>query len=221
MARLRGAALATAIAFALLVGLGVWQLQRLAWKDGILAEISDAEASPPVALPANPSPFAKVAAAGTLHDVGLYALDVRDMPRGPVEGADRLGILDRPGAPPLLVDEGWVPEGTPAMPPRAATVTGYVHAPNRPGPFTPSPDPATHHFYALDPASIGAALGIPGLAPYTLVALGAVPPGVVPIPATTLPRPPNNHLSYAVTWFALAAGLLAVFATYARRSRNP
>jgi len=151
--------------------------------------------------------------------VGLYALDVRDGHTGPVEGADRLGILRRPGAAPLLVDEGWVPDGTQAAPPRTATVIGYIHTPSRPGPFTPRPDAVTHHFYALDPATIGIALGTPGLAPYTLVALGPASPGTYPAPAQSLPRPPNNHLSYAITWFAMAASLLAVFAIFARRSR--
>ena len=55
---------------------------------------------------------------------------------------------------------------------------------------------------------------MPRVAPFTLVAMGA---GGMPEPATTLPRPPNDHLNYALTWFALALSLLIVFAAYTRK----
>ena len=71
---------------------------------------------------------------------------------------------------------------------------------------------------ALDPAAIGASLGLPSVAPFTLVALGQVPRGALPIPARDLPRPPNNHLMYAFTWFGIAGALLAVFAAYCRNA---
>lgn len=58
---------------------------------------------------------------------------------------------------------------------------------------------------------------MPDAAPFTLIAMGAPQPGSLPDPARTLPRPPNNHLSYAFTWFGLAASLVAVFSVYARK----
>ena len=83
---------------------------------------------------------------------------------------------------------------------------GYVRPPEHPRWFGATDDPAARRFFALDPAAIGAALGLAEVAPFTLVALG--PAGGVPEPAQALPRPPNDHLGYAITWFGLA-GLLA------------
>ncbi|MBV8911687.1 MAG: SURF1 family protein, partial [Acetobacteraceae bacterium] len=67
---------------------------------------------------------------------------------------------------------------------------------------------------ALDPEAIGAALGLGRVAPFVVVALG--PSTSAPEPAHALPRPPNDHLQYAITWFGLAAACLGVFAAYAR-----
>ncbi len=136
-------------------------------------------------------------------------------------GAERLQLLQRPDGPPLLVDLGWVPtEGT--APPAAtgsATVEGYARAPEHPHWFSPDNDPAAHRFYTLDPAVIGAALRQGNVAPFTLVAMGR-PTDTPPIPATALPRPPNNHLQYALTWFGLAAALVGVFVVWVRESRE-
>jgi surfeit locus 1 family protein len=72
-------------------------------------------------------------------------------------------------------------------------------------------------FYTLDPQTIGAALGLTHVAPFTLVEMGKAPDAGYPDPARTLPRPPNNHLTYAITWFGLAATLLVIFVIYAAR----
>ncbi len=93
-------------------------------------------------------------------------------------------------------------------------VEGYVHPAERAGSFSATDDVAGRHFYTLDPQVIGAALGLGRVAPFTLVAMGAP---AIPDPARHLPRPPNNHLSYAVTWFGFAITLLVIFAVYARK----
>jgi surfeit locus 1 family protein len=49
------------------------------------------------------------------------------------------------------------------------------------------------------------------------VAVGRVVLGVYPEPAETLPRPPNNHLEYAITWFSLALALAVMFAIWVRK----
>jgi len=208
----------TLLMLVLLLGLGTWQVERRTWKLGLLAEFARSEASPAVSLGDDPSPFMKVRVEGRFRDdlMATYGADVRDTLTGSVLGEQLLTPLEREAGPPILVDRGWVPgEQRPRAESGKVAIDGYVRPPDQPGWFSPADDPTKRQFYTLDPARIGAALGLPVVAPFTLVVLG--PPGI-PDPARSLPRPPNDHLSYAITWFSLAVILLAVFATYARRT---
>jgi surfeit locus 1 family protein len=234
--KLIGPALMSAVMFLVLIGLGTWQVRRLAWKEAILAQIARAEAAPPIPLPATPDaaipkPFTKIVVTGTLlHDKSaLYGAEVRDTRAGPDLGALLIEPLQRDGAPPLLVDRGWVPlkrTAPVAMRQGTVTIAGYVHPADTPGLFSVQDDVVGRHFYTLDPAAIGAALGLGRVAPFILIALGpptspgALPgaPTDLPIPAEHLPRPPNNHLQYAITWYGLAAALLVIFAVWARKA---
>ena len=216
-------AVSTLAMLVVLLGLGTWQVERLMWKTALLAQVSDAETRPAIPLPATPTPFAKVRADGVLRqDLAVqYGAFVRDTPAGPVIGADRIVPLERGGDVPIMVDLGWVPtDHAPLFPLSAAPVAieGYVRAPEHPGWLAATDDTAGRRFYTLDPAAIGVALGLARVAPFTLVALGPMPKGGVPDPAHALPRPPNDHLSYAITWYGLALVLLVIFAVYARRA---
>ena len=187
----------------------------------MLASIDAAEAAPAVPLPPDPPAFAKVFADGTVRSTaGLYGSEVRDTPAGPAIGAYLIEALDRPALPTVLVNRGWVPTNG-AIPPvtaGAAHLEGYVRRPDQPGLFSAADNPAARRFFTLDPAAIGPALGVPDPAPYTLVELGTPQPGIYPAPATTLPRPPNDHLSYAITWFSLAAVALVISVLQLRRT---
>lgn len=202
--------------FFILVGLGTWQINRLAWKEAILASIAQAERAPPVPLPAAPSPFEKVFVTGTpdARSLSLFGDDVRTTATGDtVNGGELLTVLRRPAARPILVDLGWIPYddfGRATLPP-TLSVSGFAQAPERANTFTPKDDPADHQFYLLNPARIGPQLGVSDLAPLVLVAMGAPPARGWPEPAANLPRPPNEHLQYALTWFGLAGVLLAQF----------
>ncbi len=210
--------LSTAIMLTLALSLGVWQVHRLAWKTNLLAEIDRGEASPAIPLPTDPAPFAKVRVEGLLRQdlPALYGVEVRSTQAGPALGAFLLNPLERTGADPIMVDRGWVPDNVPRdTTPIVATVDGYVRPPEQSVRFGAANDPAAHRFYALDPAAIGDSLGLHRVAPFTLVALGDASPGNYPEPAQTLPRPANNHLVYAFTWFGLAAVLTAIFGVYA------
>jgi surfeit locus 1 family protein len=219
--RVRSAAVATVIALCILLSLGVWQLQRLQWKQGLLADIDRAEHDPSVPLRGTPARFAKVFAEGTLlPQTALYGAFVRTMPDGSARmGADRLQLLQRSDGSTLLVDFGWVPTegGAPPVATGRARIDGYARAAEHPGFLSAEDNAAAHRFYTLDPAAIGTALGVPAVLPFTLVALGP-PTDTPPLPQTALPRPPNNHLQYAFTWFGLAAALLGVFAAWARKT---
>lgn len=222
MRRLLWPGLSVLFMLAVLLGLGTWQVERLHWKQRILAQIAHAEASPPAPLHSEPAPFAKVEVTGTLRDdlTALYGVEVRDTKTGPTLGAYLIEPLERQDGPPILVERGWVPtERTRPLeqPHGTVTFTGYVHPADRPGWFSPADDPTTRTFYTLDPPAIGAALGLPHVAPFVLVALGPQPPGLWPDPAKHLPQPPNNHLQYALTWYGLAAALVVMFVLWSRK----
>jgi len=207
-------------ALAILFGLGWWQLQRLHWKNGIIAAIAASEAGPAVPLGPNPAAFTKVRVEGVFrHDLeALVGLEVR----GPVLGADLLVPLERAGQPALLVDRGWVPidrgDRPVSHPQGEITVIGFIHPGDRPGLFSAADDTAGRRFYTFNPPVIGAALGLPNVAPFALVALGPGD-GTLPDPAHTLPRPANNHLGYVVTWWGLGVALLGVLLAVALRRR--
>ncbi|MGH7082604.1 MAG: SURF1 family protein [Acetobacteraceae bacterium] len=210
-----------ALLVAALVGLGVWQLHRLKWKLGILAEIALSESHPGIPLSDHPGPFSKVAVAGRLRlDLSaLYGDQVQDTPAGPVQGGQLIVPLERPVGRPVLVDLGWVPlndERPSSLPAGPTVINGFVQPPSHRGFLSAPDDPAQRRFFTLDPARIGAALGVAEISPFTLIALGKRRPGVYPIPAEHLPHPPNNHLEYALTWFGLAGVVVLEFTIWAR-----
>lgn len=221
---------------ALLLGLGTWQVRRMHWKEALLARIAAAEAAPPQPLPGPgappPEPYAKVQATGRF-DHGREALLGLEV-RGTTLGAHLLTPLLLEAAPPLLVDRGWVPleRGAPVERPEGEVpVVGYVRPPDTRDWNSPRDDAAGRRFYTFDPAAIAEALGVPGAAPFGLVALAPLPasrpgvpvleraeaPRVLPAPARGLPRPNNPHLGYAITWYGLALALVGVFVAFARR----
>jgi surfeit locus 1 family protein len=211
----------TLFMLAVLLGLGTWQVQRLHWKLSILEQIARAEAGPPLPLPASPTQFEKVEVTGRLRDdlAATFGADVRDTPGGPVLGTQLIVPLERPGAEPILVDRGWIPDKLPhPIPPGGnATLEGYIHPGDTPGWFSATDNPTARQFYTLEPAAIGAALGLPHVAQFVLIVMGPPPPDGYPVPAQHLPQPPNNHLSYAITWYGLAVALVVIFVIWARK----
>ena len=77
--------------------------------------------------------------------------------------------------------------------------------------------PATGHYFTRDPALIAAHFGLADAAPFSIDADATPVPGGLPHGGATELAIPNNHLSYALTWFGLAFGLLGVFAVFAVR----
>ncbi len=212
----------TIVMLIVLIGLGTWQVQRLHWKQDVIARIAHAEANAPIPLTTDPSPYTKVVAEGRLRgDLNvLYGAEVRETPNGPKMGAHLLVPLERDGARPLLVDRGWVPlaPNRPLdLPADRVSLTGFVHPPEEPGWFSAADNVAERHFYTLNPAAIAAALRLKDAEPFVLVVLGPKPASLWPEPAHHLPQPPNNHLSYVITWYGLAAALVVIFLVYARK----
>ncbi len=216
-AALLKAAAASAVALAILITLGIWQLQRRTWKAGILTQIDAAEAQPPRPLGREVPPlFTRVTASGVLagSPTALYGAEVRD---GRL-GAQLVERLDRADGPPLVVILGWVPTETarPVSVAGPATVAGYVRLPERATWLSAPDDPEGRRFYTMDPAKLAQAVGAQGAPLFVLVAEDPHPArSGPPVPADSLPRPTNNHLQYAFTWFGLAASLVGVFLAFA------
>jgi len=216
--RLFWPALTTLVMLAILLSLGSWQLQRLTWKQGLLDKIAQAESLPAIAMPENPPAFAKIRVAGQFAGRwALYGSEGRDTPKGPVLGAQLLGVLERANAVPVVVVLGWVPGQTVHPPAGAAVVEGFIRPGEQPGWFAAVDNPATGRFYTLNPAAIGAGLGFARVAPYVLVAMGPQAAATLPDPARNLPRPANDHFGYALTWFSFAFILLVIFGLHARK----
>jgi surfeit locus 1 family protein len=210
------------VMLAILIGLGTWQVYRLHWKEAIMARIAEAERAPPVALGPDPQPYTKVQVTGRfLYDKAVrYGAEVRDTSAGPTMGTYQIVPLERDGAPPILVDRGWVPQTRPAPlddPAGQVTVAGYIRQAETAHWFSPVDDVAGRQFFTLNTASIAAAVGLPPPMPFTLIVLGPESSTSYPVPAQTLPRPPNNHLSYAITWYGLSVALVVIFIVWARK----
>jgi len=211
-----------AVILAILLGLGTWQVYRVQWKTAILARIAAAERAAPVPLGPDPEPYTKVAVTGHFRfDLAVqFGAEVRDTRRGPTMGSCQIVPLERDGAPPILVDRGWVPQLREAAlddPPGQVTVTGYTRPDEKRHWFSPMDDLATRQFYTFDTTAIATAVGLPAPMPFTVIALGPLVEAAYPVPAQYLPKPPNNHLSYAITWYGLALALIVIFFVWARK----
>ncbi len=224
-----GLTIAAAIAMAILIGLGVWQLKRLAWKENLLAEIAARTRSAPVALaqglasakdPEFTRVFADCPALASARIVEVYS--IRDGQAG-----SRLVSLCHPAAGgAVLVDRGFVPDTVSARPSQAGNtgpvhIVGLLRKGDKAGPFTPVPQGG--RFYSRDIPAIGKLLGAgPDLAPLMLSAESSSNPEWKALDPTPLPVDiPNRHLEYALTWFGLAGALAAVYGAMLVRRRKP
>lgn len=235
MTRLRGlasASLAFLLAFTVLVGLGVWQLQRLAWKTELLKQIAERTTAPPQPLP-SPASWPNLAVAdyayrhvtltGTfLHDDEAHVFRPLspEIARGPANGLGDLVLtpLRLADGSVVIVNRGFVPESRLAPTSRPAgqvagvvTVTGLMREPESRNFFTPADDPQGGTWFTRDPAAIAAWYHLDRVAPFTVDADAGTSPGGLPQGGETVLDIPNNHMSYALTWFGLAAGLCLVF----------
>ncbi len=195
---------------AVLIGLGVWQVQRLAWKEALLAEIEGrigaaAETLPsPEAAVADPLAmrFQPVEVTGRTTGEEVFVLTgMKEVGAG----YEVIAAFVTDDGRRVLLDRGFVAEGQEkaARPGVNLTVTGNLHWPDEADRFTPAPDQGRRLWFARDVPSMAAALGAE---PILIVArdVAGDAQGIVPVPVSTSGIP-NNHREYAVTWFSLAA----------------
>jgi len=213
--------IATVVMVVVLLGLGIWQLERRGEKQAILARIDAAEAAPAIPAPEAPEQFTKIFVSGRIDPTrtARYLSEVRPTRQGEQIGSRVIQPLMLADGLPILVDRGWAPEVNAVLDTPDSIFEGYARLRDDGGSFTPNDDVARLHFYSPNAAKIGEALGLARVAPYILVAIAEPPPaGHFPLPAQRLPRPPNDHLSYALTWFGLAAVLSVIYALWLRKA---
>ena len=204
-----------ALGVVIFTGLGVWQVQRLAWKTQLIATVEARLAADPVAAPA-PADWPKVTEAASEYTrvtlIGTY--DVADEVL--VQAVTDLG----PGfwvMTPLKTKAGWTvlinrgfvgsDQRDPSLrahPTGPLTVTGLLRLSQPGGAFLHANNPTANRWYSRDTAAIADAENLGPVAPYFIDAGKA---DTLPVGGLTVVTFRNAHLSYALTWFALASGL--------------
>ena len=215
--------LMTIPAIILMVGLGVWQLERLAWKEGLIEMRESRMNAAPVTdiakikLPGDT--FRRVSVTGTfLHDKEMY-LVARSL-RGNV-GYHITTPLRLADGSIVMVNRGWVPSGRKEASARAegqvageVTITGIIRGDDRRGWFTPDNAPHDNTWFTVTSKEMAASSGLDNVRPWHVVADEAKNPGGFPIGGQRPPALPNNHLQYVITWFSLAATLAVIWFLY-------
>jgi surfeit locus 1 family protein len=204
---------------AILCALGLWQMQRLAWKQGVISGIDARIHADPVALPTVPDvdvdAYLPVTANGAFSGDTLRVL-VSQKTAG--AGYRLITAFETAGRR-VLVDRGFVPVDVKDVTTSAdvITVTGNLQWPQETDGFTPAADTENNIWFARDVPAMAATLSTE---PVLIVARELTPPdpAVAPFPVDTS-RIPNDHLQYAITWFSLAAIWLAMSALFLRRRR--
>jgi surfeit locus 1 family protein len=225
------------LTFAVLAGLGTWQLQRKAWKENLIATLTAQLAAPPIALPP-PATWPSLdqardeyrrimfsAALDNAHEALVYAAATGFRPDvagigywvfTPARLAD--GSL-------VIVNRGFVPEGRQDPKSRAegkvtgpVEIAGAMRWPDRGNWFTPNDEPDKNLWFTRDPAAIAAAKGLGAVAPFYVEQESPAPPGGLPQPGKLVVSLPDNHLQYAITWYGLALVLVVVFVAWAFKS---
>ncbi|MEM7060030.1 MAG: SURF1 family protein [Pseudomonadota bacterium] len=206
------------IGTAILIALGVWQMQRLEWKEALIADIEARMAADPVPIPDQPSPEAdrllRVAVSGKMGTREIHVIS-SVKPIGPgfrVIVPMEVGSWKDGTGRWILVDLGFVPERLKDPKSREATsvrwkprlyqdeVVGLLHWPKEADGFTPEPDLEKNIWFARD---------VPKMAEWlktdpVMVIAETHPDGEWPRPRPPGVGVPNRHLEYALTWFGLA-----------------
>jgi surfeit locus 1 family protein len=209
---------------ALLLGLGVWQIDRLHEKEALISSVEAGLKAPPAAL----KDVLKAGPAGAewrhvrlsghfLHDREQYLFA-----QGPLgaTGVQVVTPLVAGDGGIVLIDRGFVPDGLrdPARRSQGqvageVSLTGVLRLPQKPGAFTPAADLKTRLWFVKDVPAMAKAVGV--TAAPVLIEADAMPnPGGWPLGGQTRVDFTNDHLQYAVTWFGLALALLGVYLVY-------
>jgi cytochrome oxidase assembly protein ShyY1 len=244
--RRRGAAglgIFTLVTLALLIGLGVWQLQRRVEKHALIAALTERLAAAPVALPASAQwsvltpgkdEFRRVRFSATYEsrpDAMVYSSGsaVRTDISGPGTWAFLPARL--PGGETIVIDTGFVQNTMQdrAQQDRAVTrlvtsapvmMTGYIRFPESAGALTPAENLAKRLWFTRDTQAMARTLGWGEVAPFYIDLETPMPESGIPKPGPLDVHLKDDHLQYAITWFGLACAVLIAFGVWWRGQRR-
>ena len=219
----KGLAIIAIGVFCVLVGLGTWQLHRLAWKEGLIKERQTKMALPPLVisslLTSKPQKFRRVEIRGRFlnrKSVLIGPMSYRGSP-----GWQVVTPLELASGFTVLVNRGWVPglsKGVAlkkVIPELGDTrVVGITGWPRRLGYFEPENVPGKNQWFRIEPSTMAKAFGLKRVAAYWITAIAPLKPRGFPIGGVGNQLPSNNHLSYALTWFFIAFGLVLLSIAY-------
>ena len=207
-----------------LIALGVWQIERRAWKLALIDRVEQRIHAVPEPLPAPASwpaidaahdEYRRITVTGQfLHDRETLVQAVTEEGPGfwvltPLQTADGTVVLINRGfVPPARRDPASRLGGNPTTP---VAITGLLRLTEPKGGFLRSNDPAGDRWYSRDVEAIAAAQGLPRTAPFFIDADATPNPGGYPRGGLTVVTFHNNHLIYALTWFGLAIMLAGAF----------
>jgi surfeit locus 1 family protein len=231
------------VGVAILIGLGVWQLQRLKWKEDLLARVAALKTAPA-------RPLDQVLKAGGDLDFVRVSFTCPDIAKRPtlrffsvIEGHVGYRLIAacpiaENGASSILVDRGFehyesenltqpsTPDCTRTpLPPLTEPLVGILRKPDKPTFVTPVNRVTDNLWYSRDLPAMARALkagqsppAFVALEPVSLATRASLEP-CAPIPVALPTDIPNRHLEYALTWFGLAAALVGVYLAMLLRRR--
>lgn len=216
---------ASAVVFVTFLSLGTWQLKRLAWKIDLIAQVESRAFAAPVDAPLGDTPaYLNVTVTGAyVQGSALRIKAVTDIGPG-----SWLMTPFRTDTQTLWVNRGFVPTGsTPtdwATPDAPVTITGLVRLPVPDGTWLEKNDPASNRWFSADLDAMSEHAGLTTNTAYYIDAVHTGAPAAFPRGSMTKLTFRNTHLSYAITWYAmaalLAAGIGYVIWDQSRKSSN-
>jgi cytochrome oxidase assembly protein ShyY1 len=238
-----GLAVFTLAIMAVLTGLGVWQLQRRVEKHALIAALTERLAAAAEALP-GPSQWSTLTPAHDEFRHVRFSATFEPRPDAMVysAGSALRSDISGPGTwaflparlatgETVVINAGFVQN---TMQDRAqqdravarlvtaapVAMTGYIRFAESPGALTPAQNPAARLWFVRDHRAMAKTLGWGEVAPFYVDLESPVPEGGSPRPGPLDVHLKDDHLQYAITWFALAGAVIIAFAVWAR-GRKP
>jgi surfeit locus 1 family protein len=224
----------TAPAVLLLLGLGSWQIQRLYWKQDLIAQRQAAVSAAPILATGNLEEDARGMEFRHITDEGVFLHD-KEIFLGATSEAGRQGYqvltpLLEPGGRIVFANRGFIPAELKDPAKRAAgqilgtvRVQGLLRLPpaGKPTWFLPDNRPDLNYWFWVDLPAMSAADKLDRVASFYIDADASPNPGGWPKGGVTRLALPNDHLQYAITWFSLAVALMVIYFLFHRRNAGP